>query len=150
FHILASELIYHEPDLPRNYGVDSSGINFVTIPRSDETWPLELRYSESRELDPNFFTLQWQGLSNWLGKKWGIPAPLKMKLVADPAYPKTHLRLQGTDIQPLELELAADELKALISSKKMAAPGIEFLQRFTQRWEPFKEPLLQGGPYFIV
>ena len=128
FHDLAKELMDHEHDLPAGYGVERSGKEFITIPGSREEWPLELHYSESRGLDPYAFTLMWQWLAKNLAEDWRIPAPLKMKLVADPAYPKSHVRLEGTNIQPLELDLPADEDKALISSQKISKPGEEFLQ----------------------
>jgi AAA domain len=148
FHDLAKELMDHERDLPAEYGVQTSGMEFVTIPGPSEEWPLELHYSESRELNPYAFSLMWHGFAQSLAQDWRIPAPLKIKLVVDPWYPKTHVKLKGTSIQPLELDLPADEDKALISSQKISKPGEEFLQRFSTKWEPVKE--FERGPWFIV
>jgi Novel STAND NTPase 1 len=149
FEILAKELIDHERDLPREYGVEQSGREFITIPRSDEEWPLELRYSESRRLDPYAFTIAWQMLAKDLVERGKIPSPLKIKLIADSTYPTTHVRLQGANIRPLELELEADEDKALITADKMAEPGTQFLQRFASQWQPFKV-LKEDSSWFIV
>jgi hypothetical protein len=149
FHDLAKELMDHERDLPAEYGVEKSGKEFITIPGSSEEWPLELRYSESRELDPYAFTLIWRWLARSLAEDWGIPAPLKMKLVADPAFPKAHVRLEGTKIEPLEFDLPTYEDKALISSQNISKPGGEFLQALITKWEPV-EFMGPGGPWFVV
>jgi conflict system STAND superfamily ATPase len=80
---------------PRWYGVDTTALsNLLTNWVDRETpWPLELHYSPAGQLDPLLLLYHWQSMARVIARDWGIPAPLRLKLVEDPTLPTYEFRV---------------------------------------------------------
>jgi tetratricopeptide (TPR) repeat protein len=140
----------NQAKLPPNYGIERSGIEYVTLPDPEDSgWPLTLQYSSLRNLDEKHFTLTWQIVAKAFQQKLGIPVPLKLRLIKEEGYPDWKIRFSGHDIEPLELRIHTYEAYALIDSKDLSKPGREFLERFKDEWRPCPE-LKLWGDYWVV
>jgi hypothetical protein len=151
FDLLEKILKGKKTNLPQDYGVERSGSEFITLPDpKDDNWPLTLRYSSARELNEYMFTLTWQEGAKYLTEVWGIPVPLKIRLVRDDTYPKEVIRLEGHGIEPLVLDkIPAYEQDAFISMKDISVPGRLFLERIKDACKPIPQ-VKRGGPWWIV
>ncbi len=132
--------------LPRWYGIEHSGIEYLTEPRGE--WPLTIHYSSARQLDQRAFTQTWQKFAITSNRK-NIPVPLKLRFVVEDTYPKELIRLTGPNIQDLEDKIPAyEEEYALISAMNLSKPGWEFLERYSE-WKEVPQ-LKKNGPWWVV
>ncbi len=138
----------HKRKLPRGYGIENSGIEFITLPMRDEDWPLTVHYSSARQLDERAFTHTWQKYAIMFSNA-NIPVPLKLKFVVEDTYPKELIRLTGQNIQDLKFEIPADEEAALISSMNLSKSGREFLEKHRSEWKDVPQ-LKKNGPWWVV
>jgi hypothetical protein len=144
------ELLQKNKDLlPDNYGIVTSGVEFITFPEPNSDWPLSLHYSSDRDLRPHYFAQTWQSLAKNLAENWGIPVPLKLRMVEDRTLPRNLVRLTGPGFDPFERELPTYEDAAFITSKDLPPPAREFLDAFSREWKPI-EHVEYGGPWWVV
>jgi hypothetical protein len=147
--LLREILQEHESDIPRWFGIEHSGLEFVTLPPATDDMPLTVHYSSARKLNQYVFTQTWQKAAKYLNDVVGIPAPLKLKLVKEDTFLKEQVRLTGQNIEDLDLRIPAPEKDAFLSSSKLSESGKEFLSRFKPAWTQDTR-LKYGGPWWIV
>lgn len=140
------KLLKKNEDLqPTWYGVNTSGLNNITLPPSN--WPFRLYYSDKLNLDPYYFNLVWRDRARFFAENWGVPVPLRIHLESDPTHPRTLFRLDGPDIEPLFIRASVDS--AFITQKELPQPAQEFFDRFREEWDRIPQAEL-GGPWWIV
>ncbi|MEJ2071684.1 MAG: hypothetical protein P8X58_15000 [Syntrophobacterales bacterium] len=138
FDYLKKILIKYGPKLPKNYGIERSGVEFITLPSEQEDWPLTVSYSSSRGLNPFIFTQMWQSIATTLlNKKWGIPVPLKLRLIKED-IPKEQIKLTRPHIKEPKYfnNIPAYEDKAFIrcNPKNLLGTAQIFFERFRGEW----------------
>jgi Novel STAND NTPase 1 len=149
FDRLEKLLKEHERKLPRWYGIEHSGLEFVTPPEPQEKCPLTVHYSSARDLNERAFTQTWQGIAKFLAEEKGIPVPLRLKLVKENTCPKEEIKLTGNNIQDLSFDDPTYENAAYIREKDLTPYGQEFLKKFKDEWIPDPQ-VKSGGPWWIV
>ena len=151
FDRLKKLLLDNQDKLPVDYGIERSGLEYVTlVDPSDKSWPLTMQYSSLRALDKGYFTLNWQIGAKVLQEEFGIPVPLKLRLIEEPGFSSSEVRFSGPGIEPLRLEIPTYEEGALIESKVLSKPGKEFFERFKNEWRPCPELEFLSSDYWIV
>ena len=139
--------------LPPTYGLERSGIEYVSFPDSTD-WPLTLHYSAERKLNWAEFAATWQSVAKFITTDWGIPVPRSIHLIDDPTYPPRLVRLVGLGAaDTLRREIALNEAYAFIAAKDLPQRTAAFKKRFDgakeQGWDSIPG-VAQSGPWLVV
>jgi len=134
--------------LPTDYamaGTENDSLARVRLKNA----PFVLRYSQDRVFDVESFSHAWSEAAQRLTRRWGIPVPQRIALIADPSLTANQMYLDSSrDGQLLSIEVEAFDERALVLMKDMTGPAKEFFERFKDDW--IKPRLLSSDQWWVV
>ena len=134
---------------PRGYGIESfTATSGAAAPASDS--PIELHFSTLLNVDRQYLSDAWRARAETMAQEWGIPAPERIDVTADP-LPMHVLRVTGAKLKlPFDLAIQSNvrEKDAIISSARLSGTALEFFHRYKD-WNKITE-LDDGGRWWIV
>lgn len=91
--LLSSLLKKYAEEIPPDYGLNSSEYDDTQV-LAEETAceSLCVHYSSARSLDRRYFDQTWSFWVKEFAEKRGIPVPPRLRLIAEPSYPKSLIR----------------------------------------------------------
>lgn len=155
---LASLLRKYEPELPKGYGIEQSGIDHVRFAKNRGYWPLALEHGESRLVSRRHFQLYWSRLVQRFAEQWGVPLPRAVRLRPRDDLGNDQLVLISPDAEDgephIRVALQAPPVEELpyISEAELTDRALRFLRLLAVdapgEWGPV--PYLQKGVFRTV
>jgi hypothetical protein len=86
--------------VPEKYGVDTTALSVLPKVSASEEWPFVVEYSPRSGIETSEFIYHWRSLASQATAMWGIPFPMRLKLIADDNLPNDEFRLKAPMAKP--------------------------------------------------
>jgi len=139
--------------IPTSYGIDERAGSLMPYVDRWTDWPITIEYSRKRNINEDQLRYEWRYFATWMAYLWGIPLPLRLKLIQNQSIPEDEFHIllpeEGRKEIRKTFSFPTNPDYVVVSEKMVPSELQGFFNLEKSRWKQV-EQLKFGGPWYWV